>query len=228
MATVGDLGNPKNTWVLLYEQSVLNQFHGLLIEMNVAAQAMTTRYELLKYGEPEGPRRDFSFGREEDMRGWALDGVGTALIIGTDSLIKGVRKSAGTSQREDACPMLKDVKWEDAIRAGGNYVRHGDEWRQLYHNFCEQKGIPPWSLEDRTEVIQEFMQMLRDRQDRAIKSLEILDGAGIPLGLFLASGNNIWGMADMLLLTEVEASMHRMRQFVDSFYDRPPKKPKKT
>lgn len=31
---LSDLANPKNSWLLLYERSLLNQFLGLLVEIN--------------------------------------------------------------------------------------------------------------------------------------------------------------------------------------------------
>lgn len=224
MATLGDLTNPKNSWLITYERSVIHQFLGLLVEMNASAKSMTLRYELLTYGEAGGPQRDFSFDKETEMQKHSLSGVGAALIIGADLLIKDVQISSGAVQRNGEGPKFRKAKWEQVIRAGGNYVRHGDEWRTLYRDFCVKKNVSEFSFEDRPELIEDFLEALETQRHKAFGSLKVLREAGIQLDNFLFAGNRIWDMADTIRLTDVEISMNQMRQFLDSFYDRPSKR----
>jgi hypothetical protein len=223
MAYMTDLANPKNFWLLMYERSILNQFLGLLVEMNASAKSMTYRYELTKQGDIDGPT-DSLFDKESYMQKHALNGIGAALIIGADLLIKDVHSSANrvqSRQIEDAIPKLKEIAWEDLIRAAGNYVRHGDEWQSKFRSFCEKKGVT-LSLEDRPEVLDDFLEEVR--KEHAYWSIKKLRDFGLRLETHVLVSHRIWDMADAILLTEVKESMDLMKKFVDSFRYRPRKK----
>ncbi|MCB0420882.1 MAG: hypothetical protein KDD61_07795, partial [Bdellovibrionales bacterium] len=125
---MGEFLNPKNTWAIIHCKRILEEFLGLLIEMNSASKALSFRYEMIKFGEPEGAARDFSFDKEGNMQKFALEGVGAALIIGTDSLIKGVLTLSEGSKEIEKGPVVGKVLWIELIRTCGNFVRHGKEW----------------------------------------------------------------------------------------------------
>jgi hypothetical protein len=228
MSRLSVLANPKNTWLLYYEKAVLDQFLGLLSELNASAKAITYRYKFIAEGEPDSPRRDFGFDKESNMQRHALNGIGTALIIGTDLLLKDVQNSAANAkseQNEKKVARINGVAWEDCIRAAGNYVRHGDEWEKLYKRYCEKTGVPHFSFEDRPELINAFMEDLKNTKHmRAYNSIKRLEKFGLDIETNLLLSQRIWDMAENIQLTNVGTSMNLMRQYLESYKYGPQRK----
>lgn len=151
---MSQIANPKNTWFLLYEKSILDQFLGLLIELNSAEKALSYRYEILKKNDPEV--QSLFKSKHQDMENFSRNGIGTALILGTDSLFKEIQSFSGNNQKMDISPKIKNIYWSDAIRAAGNHIGHSDEWSDEFKKYCTSKGIPEFSLEKRPDVESSF------------------------------------------------------------------------
>lgn len=218
---LSDLGssNPKNEWLMLYERMILNQFLGLLVEMNAAAKSMKVRNKYIRYGEPEGPQRDFGFEREDSMLLHALVGVGTALIIGTDSLLKSINANSSGKVHGGGRPKINEIGWDVAIRAAANFIRHGDEWRDLYDKITGHTGGPGLDFDENAVMEKKFLAQIEAKNPRASGNIRDLISAGLELDDILYP-SKIWNVARQLQLDDVEFSMSQMREFIDVSYDR--------
>lgn len=201
----------KNLWASLLKQEKIEGLSILLIELNTAALNMKTRYCLAKevhfaksdlFAAEEGVDRAYI---ETSNTHQGLHGVGAALIISVNELVKEVKnyqKNKNSSQNQST----NRSNWVDSISSASNFVRHGIEWRESAieilggGNLQEVRG----RLFKGEFGVDELMDGLSRKQKVNIESLY---GSGISIQRILNSTGDYWYLAEKIRCGSLELSL---------------------
>lgn len=222
---VGEMTKSKNpryksSWKYFYETTIFNQFRGLVEIMSTTATDLEAKHKSSldkTFHEWEG--YDY-FDNDVNRAGGALTGVGAALIIGADDLIKKVKTyNNGKPRLKPNDTDRRRTSWEDAIIAAGNYVRHGDEWHKRYIAFIMKNKNPAIFPDQRKQLTDRFLSSLKKTGNgNTAVNLQALENHGIVLNTFLMASSN-WHLAKLLNLNDIEFSLQKMVEFLNSHHN---------